>query len=213
LYTAGTFAFVRIFCLECQKMMAWRFTIAAGAAMAVVAPLCSESAPGMPADPKRPVAAASVGGNRNRLLDEHRGKVKITASSVYNGWPLDNLLDGKDSPAYFSGSGDSAARGQSPWVEVEFPAGVTLRRFTVIGCRDVSYPQGYFVLAGALEVRDVTGRVVYQGMLTGAGKSHDFDFIPERALTRVKTVRFTSLADQGDVNGSGDVALSELLAD
>ena len=50
-------------------------------------------------------------------------------------------------------------------------------------------------------------------MLTGAGKSHDFEFIPERALTRVKTVRFTSLADEGDVNGSGDVALSELLAD
>jgi len=174
----------------------------------------AESVPGMPKESRRPMSSSTLTGkNTNRLLEKYRGKVKITASSVYGGWPVENLLDGKDSPAWFSASQDSAARGQSPWVEVEFAEGVTLRRFTVIGCRDASYPQGYFVLAGTLEVRDTAGRVIYQSALTGAGKSHDFDFIPDRALMNVKSVRFTSLADQGDVNGSGDVALSELLAD
>jgi hypothetical protein len=181
--------------------------------LAAAAFLRSESVPLVIAEPPRTRSTQVAGTNSNSLLIEYRGKVKITASSVYNGWPLDNLLDGKDSPAYFSGSGDSAARGQTPWVEVEFPEAVTLRRFTVIGCRDVSYPQGYFVLAGTLEVRDDAGRVVYQATLTGTGASHDFEFIPERALKRAKVIRFTSIADQGDVNGSGDIALSELLAE
>jgi hypothetical protein len=175
--------------------------------------LFAESVPGIPVESRLPMRPVSAGKNGNRLIERYKGKLKITASSVYNGWPVENLLDGKDGPAWFSASNDSAARGQSPWVEIEFPEAITLRRFTVNGCRDPNYPQGYFVLAGTLEVRDAAGRLVYQSTLTGAGKSHDFDFVLNRTIANAKSVRFTSIADQGDVNGSGDVALSELLAE
>lgn len=175
--------------------------------------LYADSVPGTPLESRLPMRPVAAGKNSNRLLTRYKGNVKLTASSVYNGWPLENLLDGRDGPAWFSASSDSAARGQSPWVEIEFPEAVPLRRFTVIGCRDPNYPQGYFVLAGTLEVRDHSGRVIYQATLTGTGKSHDFEFVPDRALAKVKSVRFTSIADQGDMNGSGDVALSELLAE
>jgi hypothetical protein len=43
----------------------------------------------------------------------------------------------------------------------------------------------------------------------GGGK--DFEFKPNELINKVRSVRLTSLKDEGDLNGSQDIALGELL--
>jgi len=55
---------------------------------------------------------------------------------------------------------------------------------------------------------DESGRVLFTRSSPGVGNQRDFDF-KVTAVRDVKTVRFTSLADQGNENVYGDIAIAE----
>jgi hypothetical protein len=52
--------------------------------------------------------------NRNALVKKYRARLRLTASSVWGGWPTSNALDGNIETSWFSAHGDAAALGRSP---------------------------------------------------------------------------------------------------
>ena len=133
-----------------------------------------------------------------------------SASSEYPGWPAASAIDGDPSTSWFSSTNDSAAKGASPYLEVIFAEPRTVRAVTILGNRDPSYPDGYAILAGRLDLVDRAGRVVISVKGAGSGGAHDFDFRLREPVAAVRAVRFTSLRDEGDSNDHGDVAVAEL---
>lgn len=133
-----------------------------------------------------------------------------SASSAYEGWPASNLVDGDELTSWFSADGDSAARGSTPFVTLSFNKPVALSRVSLLGNRDPSYPHGFSILTGKLELLDAAGAVLSSRALTATGATRDFDARFRERLTDVRTVRFTSLTDEGATNEYGDVALGEI---
>jgi hypothetical protein len=84
---------------------------------------------------------------------------------------------------------------------------------TIAGNRDPAYPTGYFVLRGKMEFFDATGKKLWSEEMDGLGPHKDFEFRPGKAMARVRSVKFTPTKDEGDKNGSRDIALSEILID
>jgi hypothetical protein len=149
--------------------------------------------------------------NSNALIIAHRKKLKLSASSSYPNFRLDRLIDGKAETSWFSANNDSVAQGGTPYVEITFPEDVKVNRVTVLGNREPDHLEGYSVLSGRIEFRDKEGKKLWTAKAKGAGDKFDFDFRPKEAVEKVRSIRFTSLEDQGDQNGSGDVALAEVL--
>ena len=150
------------------------------------------------------------GPNKNTLITKHKDKIKVAASSSYSGYPVDKLIDGDTGTSWFSGSNDSVGKGKMPWVEVEFPEDVTVARVNLLGNRDKDYPKGYSILAGKIEFMDKDGKKLHEEEGKAMGDLKDFEFTPKKAVAGVRRVRFTSTKDEGDINGSGDVALAEI---
>ena len=168
-----------------------------------------------------PVAAASVTGpltslppvttdNRNLLIAAAPAEVTVSASSSYGGWPASNATDGKLQTSWYSDSNDSAAHGRAPFIQLSFATPSIVRRVTVLGNRDPSYLQGYTILTGKLELLDASGRVIGSFTTAGVGNRRDFDFRLPAPAANVTTIRFTSLADEGNQNPYGDVAIAEI---
>jgi len=149
--------------------------------------------------------------NSNALITAHSKKLTLSASSSYDGWPVKNLIDGNKETSWFSGSNDSAAKGKKPYVEITFPEDVKVNRVTVLGNREPDYPKNFGVLSGKIEFLDKGGKKLYTEDAKGAGAKLDFDFRPKKAVEKVRSVRFTSLKDEGDKNSYGAVALAEML--
>jgi F5/8 type C domain len=147
--------------------------------------------------------------NSSALVKEHHNKLKLSCSSFWVGWPEDYAFDGDPKTSWFTAQDDSAAKGNKPWIEVGFPADVEVKRVTVIGNRDPSYPKGYTILASRLELLDAKGKVLLTREAECDDSNRDFDFILT-ARTKARSVRFTSLRDQGNETDSGDVAVSEI---
>jgi hypothetical protein len=151
--------------------------------------------------------------NANSVMKGFQGKLKFSCSSSYTSWGPEKLFDGKPTTSWFSGSGDSVAHGKTPWVAVEFPMAVTVRRVTLLTNREPSYPTGYTILAGRLELLDTEGKVVFSGDDKLGPKRPDMDIRTRMPIRGVYMIRFTSLKDEGDKNGSRDVALGEMLVE
>jgi hypothetical protein len=132
----------------------------------------------------------------------------LATSSTWSGWPASNATDGNEQTSWFSGSGDSAARGKSPFFEMKFHSPRTIHRVTILGNRDPSWPRGFTILMGRLDVFDDAGTVLASKKETGVGDKSDFNF-DVGEMPGVRRVRFTSLRDEGDHTGYGDVAIAE----
>lgn len=148
--------------------------------------------------------------NKNTLVAKHKDKLKLSASSSWAGYPVERLIDGDPDTSWFSEKGDTTTQGQSPWVEVEFPEDVTMRRVTLLGNREPNFPKGFAILSGKLEFFDKNGKLLHSVEGEGVGETRDFDFKLKKALQGVRKVRFTALKDEGDTNGYDDVALAEI---
>jgi len=159
-------------------------------------PAVAEIAPESHAAPIVPAPAEAIPG------------FSLATSSTWSGWPASNATDGNEETSWFSGSGDSAAHGRSPFFEMKFHSPRTVHRVTILGNRDPSWPRGFTILAGRLDAFDDVGSVLASKRQTGAGDKSDFTF-DLGDLGGVKRVRFTSLKDEGDETGYGDVAISE----
>jgi hypothetical protein len=147
--------------------------------------------------------------NKNTLIRQHREKLTLTASSTYPGWPPDNAFDANAETSWFSTTDDSAAKGKKPWLEVTFPTDVTVHRVTILGNRDPAWLNGYTILAGSLEFLDKDNKRIHYEENEGTGNFRDFDFQLARPLAGVRSIRFTSLGDQGNLNPYGDIAIAE----
>jgi hypothetical protein len=165
------------------------------------------AAPAPKPEPKNEV----TGENKNTLVQKYKDKLQVTASSFYQGYPPERLIDGDNKSVWFSATGDSAAQGRQPWIMVAFPEDVTLQRLTVLGNRDPTYPLGYSVLTGLAEFLDADGKVLWKEERDAAGDLKDFEFKPKEIIKKVRSVRFTSVKDEGNVNGSQDIAIAEVL--
>ncbi len=146
--------------------------------------------------------------NHNTLLVA--SSVVATASSTFPGWPTSNATDGKPETSWYSGNDDSAAKGGAPFLQIELPEASPVRRVTVLGNRDPQFLVGYTILSGRIDLLDEAGRVLESIVSDGTGNQRDFDVQWRHAIKGVKTVRFTSLADEGDKNTYGDVAIAEM---
>jgi hypothetical protein len=148
--------------------------------------------------------------NRSQLVVAAGPAVLVSASSTYEGWPPSNATDGDIQTWWYSNTNDSAAKGATPYFQLEFPEPSTVRRVTVLGNRDPQFLHGYTILSGRVDVIDARGRVIASMKSAGTGNRRDFDFRFERPVESVKIVRFTSLSDEGNKNSYGDVAIAEL---
>jgi F5/8 type C domain len=167
----------------------------------------ARAAPVPKPDPKKDEQAE----NKNTLVEKYRAKLAVTASSSYQGWGPEKVIDGSKETSWFSATGDAAAHGKMPWIMVTFPDDVTVQRLTVLGNREPSYPTGYSVLTGLAEFLDADGKVLWSEERDAAGDGKDFEFKPKELIKKVRAVRFTSRKDEGDQNGSQDIAVAEFL--
>jgi hypothetical protein len=152
--------------------------------------------------------------NKNAVVLAKRGEITFHASSVYgSGYAPERLVDGDPATAWYSADGDSVAKGESPYVELAFADDVTVGRVTVLASRDPSYPTGYGVLSVRLELLDAHGVALYRADASATPGDPDQDFRLPRLVSGVRAVRLSSLADEGDQNPFGDVALGEVQID
>ncbi len=151
--------------------------------------------------------------NKNTLIKQHREQLRLTASSTWSGWPPANAIDDDIKSSWFSGKNDSAARGKRPWLQVNFPTAVAVRRVTILGNRDPEWLVGFTILAGRVTLTDKDGKVLKEVENEGTGNYRDFDFRFAPAVEGVRGVRFTSLGDQGGETEFGDIAIAEMQVD
>jgi hypothetical protein len=182
------------------------------AAMFALAPAAppTPAPPPSPADKEPPKVASD---NKNTLLKAYRGKLEATASTFWPNWKAERIIDGDDKTSWFSAQGDAAAKGKKPWVMVTFPEDVTVTRVTVLGNREPNWSNGYTILSGMVEFLDADGKQLWADENKGVGNRCDFEFKPEKPIKGVRSIKFTSLKDEGDKNPYDDIAVGELLAE
>jgi hypothetical protein len=170
-------------------------------ALAVVAPVSADDSD------KKPKP------NQNSLVAEYKDKLKLSASTFWPGWPTGHAFDGDPKTSWFSESGDAAALNKQPWLKVEFPDDVTVRRVTILGNREPSWPTGYTIGVGKIELLDKDGKKLLV-QANECGENHlDIDFPLLKPVAGVRAIRFVSLADEGDKNPYSDIALGEFQAE
>jgi hypothetical protein len=152
-------------------------------------------------------------GNSNALLTKYHGRVKMSASTFWPGWPPEKAIDGDLKTSWFTLRGDAAALDTKPWIKIEFPEAVTVKRVTALGNREPAWPTGFTVKAGRLELWDADGKVLWTKEIVGTGAFSDFDFVPEKTVAGVKAVRLELRDDEGKKNTYDDVAMGEFLVE
>ena len=90
--------------------------------------------------------------NSNALVSEHRNKLTVTASSFWPGWPANFVIDGNKKKSWFTAKDDTITLKKKPWVQIEFPADVEVRRVTVYGNQEPPWEKGYAFLAGRVDL-------------------------------------------------------------
>jgi hypothetical protein len=137
------------------------------------------------------------------------GDVELSASSTYEGWPLENATDGDEQTSWYSDRDDSVAKGKSPFFQLAFGVPRRVRHVTILGNRDPRFFDGFAIRRGRLDVVDGRGRTVQSLVARGSGDRADFVFdLPDG--TDASALRFTSLEDDGARNPWGDVAIGEV---
>lgn len=148
--------------------------------------------------------------NSSKLVKAHRTDMKMTASSVWLGWPAEQVIDDKIESSWFSARDDAAALGKTPWVQANFPIDVAVRRVTILGNREPAWLIGFTILSGRVTLLDRDGKELRTEKNDGTGNFRDFDFKFDPPVEGVRSVRFTSLKDQGDQTVFKDIAIAEL---
>jgi hypothetical protein len=148
--------------------------------------------------------------NKSGLIRTYRKDLKLTASSTWVGWPPENAVDDDIKTSWFSGKDDAAAKGKTPWLQVNFPEDVPVGRVTILGNRDPAWLVGFTILAGRVTLYDEKGKVLKTVENNGTGNFRDFDFKFNPPVERVRGVRFTSLKDQGNQTVYGDIAIADI---
>lgn len=147
--------------------------------------------------------------NQNSLIAEYKDKLKLSASTFWPGWPTSKAFDGDPKTSWFSDRGDAVAHNKQPWVKVEFPDDVTVRRVTISGNREDPWLKGYTIGVGRIELYDKDGKKLLV-QANECGENHlDIDFTLLKPVAGVRSVRFVSLMDEGDQNPYSDIALGE----
>jgi hypothetical protein len=147
--------------------------------------------------------------NTNALVRKYPGKLLLSASSVWDGWPEALAFDGNPHSSWFTAKGDAVAHGTRPWIQVTFPEDVTVRRVTILGNRDPQWLKGFTVLAGTIELFDARGKRLALNENDGTGKAYDYDWRLKAPVAGVRSVRFNPLGDQGKENQYDDIAIGE----
>lgn len=148
--------------------------------------------------------------NKSLLVAGDPSTITVRASSEYPGWPATNATDGNIKTSWYSNRDDSAAKGASPFLQLEFRVPVVVRRVTVLGNRDPAFLNGYTIIKGRIDIYDSRERLLASMKSDGTGNRRDFDFKLETPAYNARMVRFTSLADEGTQNQYGDVAIAEI---
>jgi hypothetical protein len=148
--------------------------------------------------------------NKNTLVLKYPGKLLLNASSIWDGWPEALAFDGNPHSSWFTAKGDAVAHGTKPWIQVTFPADVTIKRVTILGNRDPRWLKGFTILAGTIELKDAAGKRLALHENDGTGKAYDYDWTLKEPVARVRTVRFNALGDQGKENSYDDIAVGEI---
>lgn len=151
--------------------------------------------------------------NSNGLMREYQGKLKFTCSTYWPTWGPEKAFDGNPSKSWFTARKDAAAFGTKPWVAVEFPQDVTVRRVTILANREPPWQIGYTILVGRVELLDANGEVLYHRDDEVGGERMDMEVRPQKPIAKVRTVRFTSHKDEGDQNPYEDVAIGEMMVE
>ena len=147
--------------------------------------------------------------NQNSLVAEYKDKLKLSASTFWPGWPVSHAFDGDPKTSWFSAKGDAAALNKQPWVKVEFPDDVTVRRVTILGNREDAWLKGYTIGVGKIELYDKDGKKLLV-QANECGENHlDIEFPLLKPVAGVRSVRFVSMMDEGDQNPYSDIALGE----
>jgi hypothetical protein len=151
--------------------------------------------------------------NANSLIEEYRDKLTFSCSSFWPTWGPERAFDGDPLKSWFTQQGDAAALGRKPWVAVEFPQAVTVRRVTLLCNREPPWQVGYTILVGRVELLDKDGKVLYTRDDEVGGERPDMEVRPGKPVTGVHKIRFTSLKDEGDKNPFEDIAIGEILVE
>lgn len=163
--------------------------------------------------PAPPVVEASDLVAPSALMRAHAGKLKVTASTFWPGWGMERLVDGNAQTSWFSAKGDAAAKGKKPWVMITFPADVDVTKVRLYGNREPSWPKGFTIHYGVVELLDAKGTVVATQKNEGKNTLADVDFTFKSRVSNVRAVLFTSLMDDGDKTTYEDIALAEIVVE
>jgi hypothetical protein len=145
-------------------------------------------------------------------LARWRGKLRARASSEWTGWVAERAIDGDAATSWFSERGDAAAFKRRPWIEVIFPVDVTLQHVLALGNREPPWQIHYSIVVARVDFFDSSGKLLAsQGNETGS-PTFDIEFHFGAAIKGVRRLRFTSVADQGNLNRHEDIAIGELQA-
>ncbi|MCI0738719.1 MAG: discoidin domain-containing protein [Gemmataceae bacterium] len=145
--------------------------------------------------------------NKNSLVQKYPGKLLLSASTIWEGWPEALAFDGNPHSSWFTAKGDAVAHGTKPWIQVTFPADVTIKRITILGNRDPRWLKGFTILAGTIELFDASGKKLDFHENDGTGRAYDYDWKLKAPVANVRTVRFNALGDQGKENQYDDIAV------
>lgn len=164
--------------------------------------------PELPSSPVPPKARITT-----PLLQRFAGRLETRASSTWPGWGSDRLIDGDAGTSWFSAGGDAAALGKKPWVELRFPEAASVSKVVVLGNRESSWPKGFSIHYGTLELFDAQGTLLLSVKNEEKNLLADVEFRMKAPVAGVRVVRFTSLMDDGDKTQWRDIALAELLVE
>ncbi len=188
------------------------------AIVATASPVCLQAQQGADVYVDEPAEESLV--NTNRLLQRHADGLKYAASTEWTGYAIKRAFDGDQLTSWFSErndvagddvAGDDVAGDDSlPWIEVEFPVGVSVVHVNVWGNREPSWSKGYSVTSGRLELYDAQGNLLESVEGEAEGEHFDFDFGLDAPVENVQRVRFVSTADQGGSSGERCIAIGEM---
>lgn len=112
-------------------------------------------------------------------------------------------VDGNVNTSWFTKSGDARNRGEAPFFEVTFPLDVLVLGIRLRGNRE--WPEGFDFERGEFELFDEGGDVIFSKKASLPSPDRDLEL--QLSQTRVRRVRFTSLDDEGNSPGFGELEI------
>ena len=119
--------------------------------------------------------------------------MQVNASSASFGFPATQAVDGDLATSWLTSFGDSTGFGQSPFIEVTFPADVGVAQVRLLGLN--RQLPGHEILTGFVQAFDASGTEIFNsGSVQLPALSFDLRVPVDR--DGVRRVRFTSTSDQ-----------------